>query len=188
MGASDIQALAKKSHAARLVLDFDWSRSPVGSMSAWPPELTVAVQLAFQNKAPTLVAWGSELTQIYNDAFIAVLRERHPAALGQSVRACWADAWHVTGPIFQSVMRTGLATCITDMPITLQTLDVTETRFFDVNYAAIALENGTIGGVLSTCIEITDRHLLQQLDQSQGSSELPNRFLTPACVVVQPDP
>lgn len=163
MGASEFQALAKKSQAARLVLDFDWSSSPLGSMATWPPELMAAVRLAFQNKAPTLVAWGSELTQIYNDAFIPVLRERHPASLGQSVRVCWSDSWPVVGPIFHSVMETGLATCLTDMPIKLNTLDIAEIRVFDVNYTAITLENGRIGGVLSTCIEITDRHLLQKL-------------------------
>ena len=170
MGVPDFQTLARNSQAARLVQEFDWSRSPLGSVETWPPELFAAVRVAFQNKAPTLVAWGSELTQIYNDAFIAVLRERHPAALGQSVRVCWSDAWHVIGPIFQSVMESGLATCLTDMPIKLQTLDLTETRFFNVNYTAITLESGAVGGVLSTCIELTGRHLLQQLAQDQGSS------------------
>ena len=170
MGAPGFQTLARNSQAARLVQEFDWSRSPLGSVETWPPELLAAVKVAFQNKAPTLVAWGSELTQIYNDAFIAVLRERHPAALGQSVSVCWSDAWHVTGPIFQSVMESGLATCLTDMPITLQTLDLTETRFFDVNYSAITLESGAIGEVLSTCIELTDRHLLQQLAPDRDSS------------------
>ncbi len=164
MGASDFRTLAKVSQAARLVLDYDWSRSPIGAVDSWPPELLAAVRLAFQNKVPTLVAWGTELTQIYNDAFIPVLRERHPSALGQSVRTCWSDTWHVVGPIFQSVMDTGLATCLTYMPFRLATLDVVETRVFDVNYTAIELDHGAIGGVLATCNEVTDRHLLRQLE------------------------
>ena len=40
---------------------------------------------------PMFIWWGPELIQFYNDAYRATMGpERHPSALGQRGRDCWA--------------------------------------------------------------------------------------------------
>src|SRR5690348_11632212 len=72
---------------------FDWSRTALGPVERWPHPLKTAVQIALDSAFPTFVWWGSELTQLYNDAGSALLGAMHPAALGQPARKCWGSLW-----------------------------------------------------------------------------------------------
>ena len=46
----------------------DWSQSPLGHPSAWPPALRTVVGLLLRSRFPMFVAWGPELGFLYNDA------------------------------------------------------------------------------------------------------------------------
>jgi PAS domain S-box-containing protein len=70
----------------------DWSDSPLGAPSAWPPALAHAARFMFDAAIPMFLAWGDALCLLYNDASVAVLRARHPATLGRSLRD-WPEAW-----------------------------------------------------------------------------------------------
>ena len=55
--------------------------------------------------------WGPQLIQFYNDAYRQTMGpERHPSALGQGGRECWAEIWHIIGPQIEQVMSGGGAT------------------------------------------------------------------------------
>ena len=48
---------------------------------------------------PMFIWWGRRLIQFYNDAYRQTMGpERHPSALGQRGRECWAEIWHIIGP------------------------------------------------------------------------------------------
>ncbi|RJL85132.1 PAS domain S-box protein [Xanthomonas vasicola] len=51
------------------------------------PALRTAVSVCLHAQAPMLLIWGSDARCIYNDACIAVLGPRHPAAFGQPLAA-----------------------------------------------------------------------------------------------------
>ena len=61
----------------------DWSASPLGPPDRWPQSLRSVVGLVLGSKFPMFVAWGPELSLIYNDAYAEILRGKHPAALGR---------------------------------------------------------------------------------------------------------
>jgi PAS domain S-box-containing protein len=46
-----------------------------------------------------------ELVQMYNDAFIPLLAERHPVGLGRQASVCWSDAWQIVDPNLERVMN-----------------------------------------------------------------------------------
>ena len=89
---------------AGLVRAHDWSSTPLGpnrSLVRCPsPSVNLMLACAF----PSLVFWGTDLVQLYNDAFIPLLAERHPSGLGQRARECWSDAWQIVGPNLKRVM------------------------------------------------------------------------------------
>ena len=60
----------------------DWSRSPLGHPAGWPQALRTVVALMLNSKFPMFVAWGEQLSFLYNDAYRQILGEKHPASLG----------------------------------------------------------------------------------------------------------
>ncbi len=55
---------------------------------------------------PMFIWWGPDLIQFYNDAYRQTMGpERHPSALGDRGRDCWAEIYRVIGPQIDQVMR-----------------------------------------------------------------------------------
>jgi hypothetical protein len=89
---------------------FDWSTTPVGAIDTWSPSLLSAVRIMLGSRYPMFVWWGPSLTNFYNDAYIPVLGQRHPKALGQSAPDIWEDIWDTIGPLAEQVLTQGEAT------------------------------------------------------------------------------
>ena len=84
---------------------FDWSQTPVGPASEWPQSLKTAVRIMLNSRYPMFVWWGRGLTKFYNDAYIPMLGQRHPDALGRSAAEVWSDVWPVVGPQTEAVLN-----------------------------------------------------------------------------------
>ena len=84
----------------------NWSATPLGPVATWPQSLKSAVSILLPSKAQIILFWGPELIAIYNDAYA---RCSARASVGpRSARArCWSEVWHVLGPLFEGVIRTG---------------------------------------------------------------------------------
>ncbi|HEY1228783.1 MAG TPA: PAS domain-containing protein [Ramlibacter sp.] len=86
---------------------FDWDGHSLGPPAGWPQALRMALSLCLNSSFPTAIYWGPDLHVLYNDAWSVIPAERHPAVLGMPAHEAWSDIWHVVGPRFESVMRTG---------------------------------------------------------------------------------
>ena len=103
--------LAGGGEMGALMRAYDWSRSPLGKPETWPQSLRTAVRILLNTNHPMFIWWGPDLVQFYNDAYRQTMGpERHPGALGQGGRECWAEIWHVIGPQIEQVMSGGGAT------------------------------------------------------------------------------
>jgi len=67
----------------------DWSRSALGAPESWPQPLRTVVALLLQSQFPMFVAWGDELSVLYNDQYARILGAKHPRALGSRFRDIW---------------------------------------------------------------------------------------------------
>ncbi len=76
----------------------EWGSTPVGPVATWPDVLLTSVNLLLGSRFPTLILWGQELTVFYNDAYLPLMGDKHPFALGVSAREVWKEAWHILGP------------------------------------------------------------------------------------------
>src|SRR5688572_1944760 len=92
---------------ARAIRSKQWSDTALGALETWPEALRTAVGLCLGSLFPSLVCWGPELLQVYNDPAVAMLRAKHPHALGRSARDVWAELWPEVGPAIERVMLTG---------------------------------------------------------------------------------
>lgn len=48
--------------------------------------------------------WGPELILIYNEAYVELISDKHPAALGAPARDVFPEAWSTIGPMLESVL------------------------------------------------------------------------------------
>ena len=104
-----------------------------------------------------LVTWGPDLIKIYNDGYRPMLgSQKHPAALGSPARTVWPEIWEHIGPLFESVMTTGVPTLEMDQELILERNGYREECFFTFSFSPL-FDRGEIGGVLCVASETTEQ-------------------------------
>ena len=137
----------------------DWSASPLGPPESWPQSLRTAVRILLNTNHPMFIWWGGELIQFYNDAYRQTMGpERHPSALGQRGRECWAEIWEVIGPQIEQVMRGGGPTWHENQLVPVTRHGRLEQVYWTYGYSPID-EEGGVGGVLVVCRDVTKDYL-----------------------------
>jgi PAS domain S-box-containing protein len=81
----------------------DWAATPLGAVDSWPVSLRTSAGLVLGNGFPSILLWGPERVQLYNDGYIPFLGAKHPAALGLPTHDCWPELRSVSEPIFERV-------------------------------------------------------------------------------------
>ena len=89
---------------------FDWSKTPLGPIIRWPQSLRTVVNILLSSRYAMWMAWGRELTMLYNDAYRPTLGIKHPWALGMRASEVWPEIWPDIGPRIETVLETGQAT------------------------------------------------------------------------------
>lgn len=95
----------------KFILDVDWEKSPLGPIKQWPIQLRQMVLLIVQDPSPAgeyylfkyvsrneligvaVVYWGDDATIVYNEAYIQLIGQKHPALQGQDPKIEFAEIW-----------------------------------------------------------------------------------------------
>jgi PAS domain S-box-containing protein len=151
--------LAGGGEMGALTRGHDWSATPIGPPETWPQSLRTAVRILLNTNHPMFIWWGEGLTQFYNDAYRQTMGpERHPSALGQPGRECWAEIWPIIGPQIEQVMSGGGATWHENQLIPVTRHGRLEQVWWTYGYSPIDEADG-VGGVLVVCRDVTKEHL-----------------------------
>ena len=151
--------LAGGGEMGALTRAYDWSANPLGTPETWPQSLRTALRILLNTNHPMFIWWGPKLIQFYNDAYRQTMGpERHPSALGQGGRECWAEIWHVIGPQIEQVMSGGGATWHENQLVPVTRHGKLEQVYWTYGYSPIDEDDG-IGGVLVVCRDVTREYL-----------------------------
>ena len=151
--------LAGGGEMGALTRAYDWSASPLGEPGTWPQSLRTAVRILLNTNHPMFIWWGPQLIQFYNDAYRQTMGpERHPSALGQGGRECWAEIWDIIGPQIEQVMSGGGATWHENQLVPVTRHGRLEQVYWTYGYSPIDEDDG-IGGVLVVCRDVTKEYL-----------------------------
>lgn len=85
-----------------LMRSMDWSKTPIGPVSTWSPALRTMVSLLLRNRFQLILWWGPQFVQFYNDVYRPILGDKHPMSMGQPASECWAEIWHIIGPMIDA--------------------------------------------------------------------------------------
>ena len=159
---------------ARRVREFDWSATSIGPREGWSPSLNVTADLVLASGFPMAVRWGADLVSIYNDAYRAILADKHPAALGRPLREVWAEIYDELGPLNDAIL-TGRRPAYFEADRLWRVrrrAGTYEDAYFTICYSPVpdSTAPGGIGGVLISCVETTERvrseHALRRLNDT----------------------
>ena len=146
---------------------FDWGATPLGEPAAWPQSLRSLARLMLGAGQPMFMAWGPQRIWLYNDAFIPILGDKHPAALGAPSQVVWGEAWEVLEPLFDRVFG-GEGVHMEDFALNLDRSGVLEEAHFAFSYNPARDESGAVAGLFGVCTETTRQvTALRRLDDER---------------------
>jgi len=152
------KAVALGGEMGRQFAEFDWAAHPLGSPEEWSAEVRSAVAVVLTSRFPIVLWLGTEdLFLVYNDAYIEILGDKHPAALGRRGRFVWWDIWEPISPMLASVIASGEATWSNDLMLPMVTAGRRQERYFTFTYSPLVGENGEIYGIFCPSWETTER-------------------------------
>ncbi len=167
---------------AALITAKDRSDTPLGTPEKWSPTLRITIKFLLANRFPALLWWGPEHVQFYNDAFISILGEKHPLALGQRGSDCWQEIWPVLQPLVDTPFEGGAANWVEDLELEIRRFNFAEETHFTIAFSPVPDDTvpGGIGGVLATVHEITEQVVnARRLAISPDLSALARKAKTP---------
>ena len=148
----------------------DWSATPLGPLTLWPQGLRTAVGIMLNSLHPMFLAWGPQMTFLYNDAYAPILGSKHPDALSRPFQDVWAEIWPDIWPMVQRGLA-GAPSWGEDFHLVMDRHGYPEDTWYTFSYSPVRDENG-IGGLFCACNETTakvqaERRLTFQLELSE---------------------
>lgn len=172
-----------------------WPATPLGPLDSWSPALRGAVDLALHARFPVTLLWGPELVLLYNEAFVPLIADKHPTALGRRASEVFPEAWGAIGPMLRGVLAGRGATWVEDELVPLRRHGLMEEAYFTFSYSPVRSEHGAIEGVMDIATETTDQvldrrrqRLLGRLGKRVGDAEDVEHLTRRAASLLREDP
>jgi hypothetical protein len=133
----------------------DWAATPLGAVTSWTPTLRNAVELALGTRFAVMLMWGPERVLLYNEAYVEMIGDKHPAALGAGASDVFPEAWDIIGPMVETVMGGHGATWVEDQYVPLRRSGFLEECYFTFSYSPVRGPDGSVEGLMDIAAETT---------------------------------
>ncbi|ALI99917.1 PAS domain-containing sensor histidine kinase [Rufibacter tibetensis] len=144
-----------------LIRSFDWSSTPLRSLSGWKPSLRISVNLILQSPMPMVMLWGEEGIVLYNDAYRALAGQRHPYMLGIRYEESWPETASFVRQVITKSLQ-GKALSYRKIPFTVYRNNCAEEIWLDLDCSPLLDDNGSPAGTLIITNEITEKIKVDQ--------------------------
>ena len=148
--------------AAGLARACDWDATPLGHRDTWPRAVEHVVSMLLEAPVPMCYQHGPTLAMVYNDAFAALLGQKHPAAFAAPTREVVAEVWDQpnVGAAFEKVLTQGEPFIQDGVSLRLRRGRAADAAL-DAGYylragSPVRDEGGAVLGVLHLVLETTD--------------------------------
>ncbi|PZQ51734.1 MAG: hybrid sensor histidine kinase/response regulator [Novosphingobium pentaromativorans] len=147
---------------------FDWASTPLGEIANWPPELRASANLVLDSIEPTWLAWGPDLTFIFNDAYHPLLGGK-PAALGRPLEEVWREVWPDVGALVNRTLA-GESVLLRDLPLRAERGNGPEDTWFTFSYTPLRDSSGAVQGLYCAVAETTQAvRATQERDEAESA-------------------
>lgn len=154
--AAWLERVTADSEMGRRFREVDWAATTLGPVEGWSASLRTAAGVCLTSRSPMLLVWGPDLVKIYNDGYRPILGSaKHPMAFGTPAVQVWPEIWNRIGPMFHGVLAGGPSTWDENQLLEIDRHGFIEEAYFTWSYSPVVDDDGSIGGVLDACMEVT---------------------------------
>ncbi|KAL1795040.1 hypothetical protein ACET3X_006856 [Alternaria dauci] len=140
----------------------DWASTPLGPIEYWSNDLRAMCNLIMASPHPAAMYWGEELVAVYNEAYIGLAGQKHPALMGQSYKVAWAEIWDDVKGVFANARLTGQATMKDDDCLFMKRNGFLEETYFSWSIIPMVGQDGTVMGLYNPAFEKTRRKIAER--------------------------
>ncbi|WP_082458077.1 PAS domain-containing protein [Sphingomonas sp. Leaf10] len=151
---------AADGECAALIRTRNWSDSPFGVPNDWPPEMRATIANIVNSPVAKVLMWGPEHILFYNDAYRAIVGERHPEVFGTPVEQAFPELWVHHRTVLLAALR-GQSQSFRDRPTVFSRANGPETLILDLYYTPVVDGRGVAGGVLCTVVDNSARRAIE---------------------------
>lgn len=145
--------------------DQDWSKTPLGEIKTWSPQLRLVANLLVADPHPAMLFWGEKLAQIYNEAALPILSNKHPKSLGEPYRETWKEiyaspeAGKLVDFLWDTGYNTGKGTGYEHQSFHILLNDKLEEKYFKLIMLPVLCKDGSVVGHYERFTDVTKDHL-----------------------------
>ncbi len=144
----------------------DWAATSLGPIENWSYDLRAMANLVMGSPHPCAMYWGDDYVVIYNEAYILLAGEKHPALMGMNYKVAWQEIWDLgISEVFENARVSGQATMKDDdlffMKRSGSALNLEEC-YFSWSIVPLVGENGQIAGLMNPAFEKTRRKIAER--------------------------
>jgi PAS domain S-box-containing protein len=168
--------------AGRLIRQHDWTGTTLGAPDLWPQSLKTLVGIMLGAKQPMFVAWGADLTLLYNDGYSEILGKKHPDAMGRPFFDIWSEIAADLRPIVEEALG-GVPVHMEDITLHVERHGYPEEAHFTFSYTPVRGDGGEVEGFFCPCTETTkqilaERRVVSESDRQRRLFALAPGFIT----------
>ena|GEM_PF-3292271 len=146
--------LAKTSQMVQATLNFNWTQTELGPIENWDSGLINSLLIVFSCPIGMYCTWGPARRVFYNDAYIPILKHRHPWALGSQLKDVWPEVWSQVGAIVSKIESGGVLR-ESDVQFDIDVNGKPQGNYFTYSNSPLFNSEGKIAGMLCTILDTT---------------------------------
>jgi signal transduction histidine kinase len=138
------------------IRSFDWSPTPLGPLHTWSPARIASLNLMLACRFPAVLLFGPEFITSYNDEFVPLMADKHPATLGQPGAQVYAESKELLTQQWTRVLTRGETILQKNVCVPIVRNGTLEDVYWTYSYSPVYETDGTILGVLVVCHDVTE--------------------------------
>ncbi len=140
----------------------DWARTCLGEPASWSPRLRSTLAMALDTRFAMALLWGPDLVLLYNEAFVELIADKHPSALGSRTEDVFPEVWDQISPMLHGVLASGEPTWTVDALVPLRRSGFLEECYFTYSYSPVRAPDGSVEGIVDIVTESTRQVLARR--------------------------
>ncbi|KAI2607851.1 hypothetical protein GGR54DRAFT_643934 [Hypoxylon sp. NC1633] len=165
------------SPAQEFFRDVDWGKSAIGPTNNWDSELRHTTRFLLADTSPAVLFWGESSAIIYNEAYLPLLGDKHPSAMGMDASDVFSTIWDQLAGEISEQRRTGRTVTCSGMMFLVARKGHLEETYFDWRLIPVTNDDGKVKGVYGIPLDRTrevvcsrQNHCIQQISHRTGTA------------------
>lgn len=168
--------------ASNMIRSKDWSKTPLGDINKWDPNLKTYVQFILNSNQPSFLTWGDERTFIPNSAMAPILKQSNETTLESSIGKTHAQIskkhWTEIEPTLLKV-KNGESATLENFHVTEEDGGQQRHFYYSLTYTPLFDSNNINSGVMCTITENTSLfEIHEELRIAKDAAERASVFKT----------